>query len=1030
MNISEISIRKPVFAWMLMLGLIVFGVLAFERMGVSQLPDIDFPVVGVNLSLDGAAPQIMELDVIEPIEGALMGIQGIRSLSSSSRMGAASITVEFDLDKDIDSAVQEVQNKIAQATRLLPKELDPPVINKTNPEDQPILWLAVSSEHLKEPQLMSLVRDQIKDKFTTIPGVAEVSLGGYVDPSLRVWLSAKKMRKYDLSVSDILNTIRDEHSELPAGRIEMKDKELNIRTLGEAPSPEDFSNIIINRRGGSPNFTPIALHKVADIEDGLADVRRKSRTMGKSAVGLGIKKQRGSNAVEVGKAVKLRVAELSKQLPKGVDLEVRFDATVFIEESIHELNFTLLLSALLTALVCWLFLGSWSATLNVILAIPTSVIGSFIVLKALGFTLNTFTLLGLSLAIGIVVDDAIIVLENIVRHLEKSKNRMKASLAGSKEITFAAMAATAAIIAIFLPIAFMKGIIGKFFFQFGVTLSVAVALSLLEALTLTPMRCSQFLEITERTTWIGRGMEYIFHRSSEIYQKIIIILLRHRWKTIMMATLACTGSFSLVRLIKKEFVPPQDQSRLMLRVQTPVGSSLDFTDRKFREIEEYMMKRAEVKNYFGAIGGMGGGEVSSAMMFVSLKDPKERDRHPETKKLMTHLNYAEIYRKDFKAIKDVKVVVQDPSLSGFSAKRGFPVEFTIRGPDWQTLIQTADQMKKAMEQSQLMTDIDSDYREGMPEVLVVPDREKAKRRGVSIHEIGETIQAMMGGVLAGKYSKDGHRYDVRARLQASERSRADDIKLLQVRNNRGEMIPLSDLVKLEEQTSLQAISRQDRERAVSVYANMSKDSSQAQAIEHVEKLAKEILPAGYRVVLGGSAQTFAESFQSLIFALLLGILISYMILASQFNSFIHPLTVLVALPFSVSGAFIALLWAGQTLNIYSMIGLVLLMGIVKKNSILLVDFTNQMREQGMNVQEALVQACPQRLRPILMTSLATIAGAIPPALAMGPGAESRIPMAVSVIGGVALSTALTLFIVPCVYSLLSTWQRSEQPSDT
>ncbi|HVK61281.1 MAG TPA: efflux RND transporter permease subunit, partial [Bdellovibrionales bacterium] len=439
MNISEISIRNHVFAWMLMAALIIFGAISFTRMGVSQMPDVDFPVVNVSVSLEGAAPEVMEVDVVDPIEGALTSVQGIKSLSSTARTGSANISVEFDLDKDIDVAVQEIQSALSRVQRRLPDDVDPPSVSKSNTDSQPILWLSVTSDTMSRPDLMALVRDEIQDRFTTIEGVGEVNLGGYREPNLRVWLKPDRLARYQLTPSDVISAIQREHSELPGGRIETTEKEFNIRTMGEARTIEDFGNLTISRRGGSLNYVPIALKDVATIERGTEDVRSISRSNGMTAVGLGIQKQPGANAVGVAKQVKARIAEISKQLPPGVNLGVRFDSTHFIEEAVGELNVTLLFSALLTALVCWLFLGSWSATMNVVLAIPTSVVGSFIVLHALGFTLNTFTLLGLSLAIGIVVDDAIMVLENIVRHREMGKDKRRAALEGSREITLAAL---------------------------------------------------------------------------------------------------------------------------------------------------------------------------------------------------------------------------------------------------------------------------------------------------------------------------------------------------------------------------------------------------------------------------------------------------------------------------------------------------------------------------------------------------------------------------------------------------------------
>ncbi len=1023
-NISELSIRRPVLAWMLMLGLIVFGWISFQRMGVSQLPDVDFPVVNINITLEGAAPEVMELDVIDPVESALMSVEGINGISSSAKSGSANITVEFGLEKNIDVAVQEVQTKLAQAQRQLPKNIDPPIVTKVNPEDQPILWLAVTTDSMPVRDLMAYVRDSLKDKFLTAPGVADVFLGGYIDPNLRVWVSPKKLNRFDMTVGDVIDAIQTEHNEPPAGRIEEPKQEFNVRTMGEAATIPEFSSLSINKRGGSPNFTPIRLDQVASVEDGLADIRRISRLMGKSAIGLGIRKQRGSNAVEVGRVVKERMKEVAKGLPKGMELGINFDSTTFIEDSIHELNFTLILSALLTALVCWMFLGSFSATINVVLAIPTSIIGSFMVLKACGFTLNTFTLLGLSLSIGIVVDDAIMVLENIVRHKERGLSRMKASLVGSREIGFAAMAATAAIIAIFLPVAFMKGLIGKYFLQFGVTISVAVAFSLLEALTLTPMRCSQFLEISERTSKLGRAVEGAFHGLANAYRGILPKILSNRWKVLVASLAFFVGSLFLAGLIKKEFVPPQDQGNLFIRLKTPDGSSIQLTDQKVRDLEQLLKKYPSVLRYYTAVGGFGGGDVNSAVAFVTLKPYAERGMNSALGHPPTQQELATIIRKDSAAIQGAKIFVQDLSLSGFSARRGFPVEFTLRGPEWEPLIEVAQKTMAEMEKTGLMTDIDSDYQSNVQEYHIVPDRKRAQQRGISVADIGQTISALLGGALAGKYAKGGHRYDIRVKIDPSEQVQEATLKEILVRNNRGELVPLSEVVTFEKKPSLQSISRQDRERAISVFANLSPKTSQTDALKAIEKITTPMLKPGYHFVPSGSAKTFQESFQSLIFALVLGLLVSYMVLASQFNSFIDPFTVLAALPFSISGALIALWMGGQSLNIYSMIGAILLMGIVKKNSILLVDFTNQVRDRGAGVREALIEACPIRLRPILMTSLATIVGAVPPALALGPGAESRIPMAIAVIGGVLVSTLLTLFAVPAMYSLVARKRKS------
>ncbi len=1025
MNLPEISIRRPVFAWMLMAGLIIFGFIGASRMGISQLPDVDFPVVSINVSYPGAAPEIVETNVLDILEDVVMTVEGVRAVSSSASYASGTVTVEFELSRDIAQALQDVQNKVSSAQRLLPNDIDPPVISKTNPEDQPIIWLALSSDRHTPRELMRYVKDILKDRFSSISGVGEILLGGYVDPNLRIWVSGRELSKYELAVTDVLNAVKSEHSELPAGQISSGRKEYDVRTMGEAKSPQEFENIAINQRGGQPIFTRILLKQVATAEEGLDDVRRLSRTNGEPAVGLGIRKQRGSNAVAVAQGVKERMAQVQPQLPEGMKLAVNFDTTKFIEDSVNEFKFTLVLSALVTSLVCWLFLGSWTATLNILMAIPTSIVGTFIVLYFFGFTLNTFTLLGLSLAIGIVVDDAIMVLENIVRHREMKQGRVEAALKGAKQITFAALAATLAVVAIFLPVAFMSGVIGKFFFQFGVTMTIAVMLSLLEALTLTPMRASQFVEAGSRETRIGHAIDAVFRGIAALYRRSLAASLRFRWLVVIGSLAFFVASLAAIGPLKKEFMPPQDQGTFIVRLQTPVDSSLDYTNSKFLEAEKFFQARPEVSRIYTAVGGFTrGGQVHTGIIFVSMKPLGKRGIDADSGRELTQQQLMDMTRKALRKISDLKVSIQDLSMRGFAASRGFPVEFSVQGPNWEMLAEYAQTIIDKLNATGLVTDADTDYLKGKPEIQIIPDRARASERGVSISAISETVNAMVGGVVVSQYSSGGHRYDVRVRLQEQERDRADQIKGLYVRNNRGELIRLSDVVRIDERSSYAQINRYNRERAIKVFANVKSGESQEKALAAALQISREVLPAGYHTQFVGGSQSFKESFNDLWFALALGLLVSYMVLASQFNSFIHPATVLMALPFSASGAFLTLLLFNQSLNIFSFIGLILLMGIVKKNSILLVDFTNQVRDRGIALRPALLEACPTRLRPILMTSFATIAAALPLAFAFGPGAETRVPMALAVIGGVLVSTLLTLYVVPCVYELLARFELS------
>lgn len=1026
MILSDLSIRRPVFAWMLMASLIVFGAIAVSRLGVSEQPDVDFPVLTINVKWTGAAPEIMETEIVDRLEEVIVSTQGLRDIVSSIRQGEAAITLEFDLSRNVDAALTEVQSKISAVQ--LPIGVQAPTITKTNPEDQPILLLAVTGKKSLH-ELTEYVEVTLADQFKILPGVGEVVFSGYSKRNLRVWADNEKLKKLQLNVLDLKTALEQEHVEVAAGYIENPQKEINIRTMGEGLTAEMVAKIPVKRRGGEPIYnSKITIGDVARVEDGLDDIRRLAVVSNGAGLGLGIKKQRGANAVSVARAVKNKLVELKKTLPPDIKIEVNFDSTKFIEEAIHETLFTLALSALVTGAVCYLFLGSWSTTLNVLLAIPTSVMGTFLVMYFMGFTLNFFTLLGLSLAIGIVVDDAIMVLENIVRHSEMGKDRVSAARDGAREIFFAALAATVSVMAIFLPVAFMHGIIGKYFFQFGITISAAVSLSLLEALTITPMRCAEFMDRADGRGlgWLNHITKAIFSRLAQVYRRVLELALRQRF--LVLAGAAGLFALSLLagELLRKEFVPAQDQGVFLVRLETPVGSSLEFTKDKLLEVEKILRAEPNIARFFIAIGGFtqssGAPEgavtddaVNSATVYVTLKEAKERRVRQQV--VMREL------REKLSRIPDLRAIPQDLSTRGFTAQRGFPIEVNLRGPDYKKLQEKADEIVCRLEKTGYVTDLDTDLRSGMPEVRVWPKRDAAAASGVTVDALAQTVSTAIGGAVQGKFTNGNRRYDVRLRLEGGERVSAEDINKLQVRTAFNELIPITDVARIETVSTYQTLSRHLRERSVSIFANVAEGKSQAAALDQVEKTARLSLPDGYRLYLGGGAATFRETFDSLLFALVLGIVIAYMVLASQFNSYLHPLVVLLALPFSVSGAFAALLLTGQTLNLYSMIGLVLLMGIVKKNSILLVEFTNRKREEGLPLHEAILAAGPVRLRPILMTCLSTVAAALPPALALGPGAESRIPLAVAVLGGVIVSTLMTLVVVPCAYSAMARLER-------
>ena len=1003
MNLTEACVRKPVLAWMLMAATVVFGLVAGGRIGISQFPDVDFPTINVSASWEGAAPEVMENEVVETLEEALIQVEGVRTLTSSSRQGSCNITVEIELSRDVDLALQDVQAKVSQAARRLPRDMDPPITSKQNPEDQPIMMARLAGPY---PQrvLSDYVRYGLKERLQTIPGIGEISLMGTLERNIRIWLDAARLDEKGLTVRDVISALQREHIELPAGRLETTGREVNVRVLGEAVDLETLRKIVVREVAGSP----IYLSDVALVEDGFEDVRRLARMDGGPAQGIGIKKQRGANAVALAKSVRAAIEDYSKTLPADMTVGITNDSTEFIRESVNEIQFELLLSVVLTAFVCWLFLGSLSSTLNVILAIPMSLLGTVAIIYFLGFTFNTFTLLALALAVGIVVDDAIMVMENIFRHREGGKALVPAALEGTKEIAFAALAATLAVVAIFLPVIFMKGIIGRYFLQFGITLCLAVLLSYVEAVTLAPARCSQFLKTTrEGRNKVGLAVDHAFGKLEGVYGRVLHRGLRRPGLVLVLAAALFAAAILVFTMMPSEFVPSQDQSRIMIRIQTAVGSDISETDALLIRAEETVNRHPEIIQTFSFVGGMGGGGgVNSGMMFLTLVPPSERK--------MDQAEFSAVLRRELNSIPGIRAVIQDTSQQGFTAQRGFPIEFSIRGADWNELVPLSQKLMSELTESGTVTDLDSDYRVGMPELRVTPDRAVCSDVGVSVDDVATTINALVGGIRVGKYSTGGRRLDVRLKLMAGQRSRPEDISRLRVRARNGELVPLSSLVLFEEQAALQAITRRDRERAISIFANVAPGHSQGEALKVIEGLGDN-LPVGYRAVLGGSSLAFRDSMSSLLFAMFLGIAIAYMILGSQFNSFKDPITIITILPLSIAGAAFALLITRQSLNIFSMIGLLLLMGIVKKNSIILVDYANAFKAKGFGAREAMEKAGPIRLRPILMTATATLMAAIPPALGLGSGAEIRRPMGIAVIGGLVLSTVLSLIVVPAFY---------------
>ncbi len=1014
MNLIAIAIRRPVFAWILMSALIIFGAISLNRLGISQLPDIDFPVISISVTYEGASPEVVEAELIDPIEQRLLVIEGVEKMSSSVRQGGGNVTLDFNIKRNVDVALQEVQTALSGLR--YPQGVEQPVVSKRNTEESPIMFVAVSTDRpLREA--IQWVEDYLLDQFRFLPGAGEISIRGFSTRNLRIWPDLTKLKKADMTVADILDALQTQHLEASAGQYSDGKMEHRVRWMGEASSPDEVANIRILRRGGQLIQDRIyRLKDIANIEDGTSDVRRMARVDGQQALAISIQKQRGGNEVALAKLVHERVAHLQSQLPSGYKLQVNTDFTRSTAAVVKTTQEKLLVAAVVTILVCFLFLGSLSAATNILFSIPTSIIGTFTVLYFSGFTLNLFSLLALTLGISIVVDDAIMLLENIVRHYRMGKTPAQAAYDGAIEILPAAIAATLAVVAVFLPVVFMSGVTGKFFFQFGVTMSAAVLLSLLEAVTITPMRSVALLGTSPKITRFEHYLEELFARIAHLYARMLTPLLKHAKMVVLASLLFFALSLVLVYKVKREFVPSQDQDIILLNAQLPPGSSLEATYAKTLEMEAVLVKHPEIARFFSSIGGGPGASSVNQIYFPLYLRPREQ-RSINHQQIMAEL------RNELGKIKGVKVSLRDMSARGLTTGKQNPVAFNLSGPDLDLLLDKAKLIMDRLDQEGFTEDLDTDFKLGLPELLIQPNRLAMAERGVSIEAVARTLNATVAGIRQSQVTSGGRRYDIRVKLPEGQVRSAEDIKKIEVRNSFGLRVPLAEIVDFKEQKTYLSINRINRQRSVGIFGSLAAGKSQGEALARAEQLARENLPEGYSFSLEGAASGLAESFSSLGMALVLGILVAYMILAVQFNSFVHPFSVLVALPFSLTGALLTLWLTGVSLNLFSFIGLIVLMGIAKKNSILLVEFTNQLRERGQqNVGQALLNACPIRLRPILMTSVATIAAALPLIFGNSIGQETRTPMGLVIIGGTLVSTLFTLFVVPCLYQMMTVFE--------
>ncbi|MDY6843746.1 MAG: efflux RND transporter permease subunit [Thermodesulfobacteriota bacterium] len=1012
MFLSDFSIKRPVAATMIVAALVIFGFIGMSRLGVSLFPDVDFPMITITTVWQNARPAEVDNEVTDEIEDAISTVSGIKHITSQSMQGRSRTTIEFELTKDIDVAAQEVRDKVSARLWRLPDDAEVPVINKLDINARPIMWLAITGQYAIE-DLTKIADEQIRPLIQKIHGVGEIFIGGSGEKEIKIWLNRERLAAYNIGVEEVINAIRSQHIEIPGGKIESREKEFLIRTMGEFEAPRAFNDLIIAYRNG----TPIRLGLIGYAESGREDSRAVARFTLKEgsqkSVGIGVAPRSGANQVAIAQQVKGALPEIRRILPEGARIHISSDNTTFIEQSIKEVQFHLIIGAIMAAFIIFIFLQNVRTTLISAVAIPTSIIATFACIYALDFTLNNMTMLALVTAVGLVIDDAIVVVENIFRHrFALGKTTMEASSEGSSEVAFAVVAATVTLAGVFIPVAYMGGIVGRFFFQFAITLAFAVACSLLVALTVVPMLSSRFLTLSNRENKLFLMFNVMMTWISQIYRRGISWFLKHRLFVLVIFILALVLGGGIFAILGKEFVTAEDQSQFLLRIETPLTYSIEKTDHVMSRLEKKLRAIPEIDHFF-SIAGFGGGGIldsSKGVAFVSMTPKDERIRSQQ--------DVQSAVRALIREFPDLKGGVTDFSPVG-GASRNEDIQCIIQGPDIKAIDQFSREFMNRLSQIPGYVGVTRDLEIGKPEVRIRINREKAADIGVSVKDIASAVGALLGGLdmNPATYKEGGKSYTIRLRLTKDQRTLPEDVQQIWIRSKSGDLVDLSNFVDIEIGVGPNVINRRDRQRSATIYANLE-GKLLGDAIPEIQRIAQEVLPDGYSVKLAGRAEAFSETFSYIAFAFILAIVLTYMVLASQFESFTQPFAIMMGLPLSFVGAFGLLFIVGNTFNLFSMIGLVLLVGLVTKNGILLIDYTNQLRAKGMSVHDALVEAGGTRLRPILMTAVSTIAGIIPVALGIGVGSESRQPLAIAIAGGMISSTFLTLVVIPVVYSYL------------
>ena len=1010
MTLSELSIRRHVFAVMLSAVLVLFGAIAYLRMGVDKLPYIEFPIISITTAYKGANPDIIDAAITNLIETSVNSVPGIEHIQSTSSPGTSVVVITFGLEKRIDVAFQEVQAKVNQVVRRLPKDADPPVVAKVESNTQAILQTALQGDRTQQ-QLNLYAINVIKKQLETIDGVGEVRIGGRRDRTIRVNLLPSKMAGFGIAAQDISDAFGREHIQMAGGFLVGRSTEHLVKIDLEFHKLDDLAAMIVGYKDGAP----VRLRDIAEIEDGLTDFRQLARLNGRPAVGIGIVKVPNTNTVEIIDRVMERIErDIRPQLPPGLELHIVQSDKIFIGAMVEALKNHLIEGTILAALIVWLFLKSFRSTVIIATSIPVSLMGAIAVMYFFGYTFNSVTLLALLLLVGVVVDDAIVVLENIYRHREEDRGTtaMSAAITGSREVTFAVIAASFSLVAIFAPVVFVSGILGQFLRSFAVVVTFGVLVSLFVSLTLTPMLCSRYLEVEAKHGRVYWALEHLFERIDSFYRRMLGWSLRNRVIVLLAAALSFLAAIPIFGTLPRELAPQADEGRFLVGIRTPRGSSIEYTETKLREVEAVAKNYPEIVTEFGIIGLGSAQQVNQATLVARMKPRGERER-----------SQAEVIGAFRRDLAQIPGALAFPRAFGLvQGQRSDPLQFVVKGPNLQEMGRLAGELQRTLQADPEIGRMDTDLQLDLPQLVLEPDRVRAAGLNLTSADVALAVSMLSGGIDIAKYNDypgDGERYDIRVKAKEGELQQQVDLSKIYLRNRTGQLVRLDQVARFREALGPAVIGRFDLQYSATFFATPT--IALGAAIEKV-RAASENLPIGYRVVFVGEAEQLEKTATATQFTFALALALLFMVLASQFNSFLQPFYVMLAVPLGIVGGIAALSLSGSTLNIYSGIGLVLLIGLVAKNSILLVDLTNQRRDQGMNVNEALSDACPTRMRPVVMTSLTIILALTPAAIGLGAGAETNAPLSLAVIGGMVTSTLLTLVVVPAGYSLVENWR--------